>query len=79
MRQVKNILSVKKKVGLVGTSPALEQILRTIEQVAATDISVLIIGESGTGKELVAEAIHEASHESWGLARADETATGSRP
>lgn len=60
----KNILSVKKKVGLVGRSAALEQILRTIEQVAVTDISVLIVGESGTGKELVAEAIHEASHRS---------------
>jgi DNA-binding NtrC family response regulator len=60
-RPVKNILAVKKKVGLVGKSRALEQILRTIEQVATTDISVLIIGESGTGKELVAEAIHEAS------------------
>ncbi|MCA9741267.1 MAG: sigma-54-dependent Fis family transcriptional regulator [Deferribacteres bacterium] len=60
----KDILSVKRKVGLVGQSAALEQILRTIEQVAATDISVLIIGESGTGKELVAEAIHEASQRS---------------
>ncbi len=55
------LLTVRKRLGIVGQSPALEQILRTVEQVAPTDISVLIIGESGTGKELVAQAIHELS------------------
>lgn len=60
----KSIDQVRRKIGLVGRSPALEQILRTIEQVAPTDISVLIIGESGTGKELIAEAIHLASQRS---------------
>jgi len=53
--------SIRKKIGLVGRSVAFEQVLHTIEQVAPTDISVLIIGESGTGKELVAQAIHEMS------------------
>ncbi len=56
-----DLLTVRKRLGIVGQSPALEQILRTVEQVAPTDISVLIIGESGTGKELVAQAIHELS------------------
>jgi transcriptional regulator with PAS, ATPase and Fis domain len=50
--------------GIVGQSPAIQQILLTIKQVAPTEISVLIVGESGTGKELVAEAIHKQSRRS---------------
>ncbi len=46
---------------LVGESPALQQALKAIEQVAPTDSTVLIAGETGTGKELVAQAIHQLS------------------
>ncbi len=46
---------------LVGESRALQQVLRDIAQVAATNTTVLIMGETGTGKELVARAIHAAS------------------
>jgi len=46
---------------LVGKSPAILEIFKTIGRVAARDVSVLITGESGTGKELVARAIHTAS------------------
>lgn len=46
---------------ILGQSPALREVLRDIEQVAATDTTVLILGETGTGKELVARAIHAAS------------------
>jgi two-component system, NtrC family, nitrogen regulation response regulator NtrX len=46
---------------IVGSSPALEEVLRTIRKVAPTDARVLITGESGTGKELVAAAIHGLS------------------
>jgi transcriptional regulator with PAS, ATPase and Fis domain len=46
---------------LVGESPAIQNIFRTIEKVSQTDSTVLISGESGTGKELVARAIHESS------------------
>lgn len=46
---------------LVGSSSALDEVRRLIEQVARTDARVLITGESGTGKELVAAAIHELS------------------
>ncbi len=46
---------------LVGRSPALLEIFKTIGKVALRNIPVLITGESGTGKELVAHAIHAAS------------------
>lgn len=48
-------------IPLLGESPAMQQVLRTIEKVAATDANVLLLGESGTGKALVAQAIHHAS------------------
>lgn len=46
---------------IIGTSPAMQNVIRTARQVAQSDIPVLILGESGTGKELVARAIHQAS------------------
>jgi transcriptional regulator with GAF, ATPase, and Fis domain len=44
---------------IVGRSAALRQVLQQVDDVAATDATVLIMGESGTGKELVAKEIHE--------------------
>jgi formate hydrogenlyase transcriptional activator len=49
---------------IIGSSAALESVLDQVEQVAATDSTVLIEGETGTGKELIAHAIHNASHRS---------------
>lgn len=46
---------------MVGKSPALLEIFKTVGRVAGRDVSVLVTGESGTGKELVARAIHTAS------------------
>ncbi len=48
-------------VEMVGNSPALLAVLRSVEQVAPTDSTVLITGETGTGKELIARAIHGRS------------------
>ena len=44
--------------GIVGGSPQLRQALKQIEQVAAAEVTVLLLGESGTGKELFARALH---------------------
>ncbi len=46
---------------VVGKSPKMVEVYRTIGTVAIGDSTILITGESGTGKELVARAIHEAS------------------
>jgi len=46
---------------LVGNSPEMLEIFKTIGRIAGRDVSVLVTGESGTGKELVARAIHAAS------------------
>jgi formate hydrogenlyase transcriptional activator len=46
---------------MVGQSEALKQVFLKIQQIAPTDITVLLQGETGTGKELVARAIHAAS------------------
>jgi transcriptional regulator with PAS, ATPase and Fis domain len=45
----------------VGKSPKIEMLKQTIEQIAPSDATVLILGETGTGKELVAKAIHHLS------------------
>jgi DNA-binding NtrC family response regulator len=46
---------------IIGKSPAMIAVYRTIAKVAPTDSTVLIVGESGTGKELVARALHDNS------------------
>ncbi len=48
-------------VEMVGSSPALLEVIRNVERVAPTDATVLVSGETGTGKELVARAIHARS------------------
>jgi two-component system nitrogen regulation response regulator GlnG len=49
---------------IMGRSPAMQQLFRTLAKVAPTDLTVLITGESGTGKELVAQELHQRSKRS---------------
>jgi transcriptional regulator with PAS, ATPase and Fis domain len=52
------------KSGIMGQSVEIREIVEVIQQVASTDITVLITGESGVGKEVIAKAIHRASKRS---------------
>ena len=49
----------EEKLPLIGRSPAMQEIYRTLARLMATDLTVMITGESGTGKELVARALHD--------------------
>ncbi len=44
---------------IIGSSPQMQSIFKTVEQIASSRATVLITGESGTGKELIASAIHQ--------------------
>jgi len=46
---------------IIGDSPALRQVMTSIDRAAGTDTTVLLEGESGTGKELCARALHNSS------------------
>jgi two-component system nitrogen regulation response regulator GlnG len=66
VRELRREVSGQATLGerLVGTSPAMLEVFKTVGKVAASDVAVLVTGESGTGKELVARAIHNASSRS---------------
>ncbi|HXT80997.1 MAG TPA: nitrogen regulation protein NR(I), partial [Acetobacteraceae bacterium] len=49
----------EEKLPLIGRSPAMQEIYRTIARLTTADLTVMINGESGTGKELVARALHD--------------------
>src|SRR5437660_376874 len=52
---------LQQRTGISGESPAIQEVLVKIEQMAPVSATVLVEGESGTGKELVARAIHDLS------------------
>lgn len=57
---------IKKKTaspmeGVVAASPQMLKVCRTVEKIAASDITTLLLGESGTGKEVIARALHSLS------------------
>ena len=49
----------EESLPLIGRSPAMQDIYRTLARLMGTDLTVMIVGESGTGKELVARALHD--------------------
>ncbi len=51
---------------MIGASEPMHHVYELVEQVAGSDVTVLIVGESGTGKELVARALHHKSGRSQG-------------
>lgn len=57
---------LSNETDIVGTSEAIRQLLDTVDRVAPTNATVLILGETGTGKELIARAIHKRSPRSAG-------------
>ncbi len=56
-----DLQSIKNRFGIIGNAPALNHALNTAVQVAATDLTVLIVGESGVGKEVISQIIHAQS------------------
>ncbi|MEO8603207.1 MAG: sigma-54 dependent transcriptional regulator [bacterium] len=60
LKRVERELRGRLEVGvaIIGNSPAMQEIYKTIGRVANSDATVLIQGESGTGKELIAKVIH---------------------
>jgi len=47
--------------GVIASSPEMLKVCRTIEKVAPTDVTTLLLGDSGTGKEVLAKAVHNLS------------------
>lgn len=65
VKSLKSELSTRKQYDkLIGDSPKMVQVKNIIEQVADSELSVLIRGESGTGKEIVARLLHSMSSRS---------------
>ena len=48
-----------ERLPLIGRSPAMQEIYRTLARLMSTDLTVMVTGESGAGKELVARALHD--------------------
>ncbi|MCX6167565.1 MAG: sigma-54 dependent transcriptional regulator [Sphingobacteriales bacterium] len=56
-----DLQTIKNRFGIIGNSPLLNRAITIAQQVAPTDISVLISGESGSGKEVFSHIIHQLS------------------
>lgn len=56
-----DIQSIKNRFAIIGNSPVLNYAIQVAEQVANTDLTVLINGESGVGKEVFSQVIHSLS------------------
>jgi len=61
MSEISHLASIKARFGIIGNSTALLRAISIAEQVAPTDMTVLITGESGSGKESFSKIIHSLS------------------
>ncbi len=52
--------------GIIAGSPGMLKVCRTIERLAPTDVTAMLLGESGTGKEVLVRSLHSLSHRSSG-------------
>ena len=69
--ETENLTLMQQKVdhpveGVVACSPEMVKVCRTVEKVAPSDASILLLGDSGTGKELCARSLHDLSPRSKG-------------
>ncbi|MCZ2442912.1 MAG: sigma-54 dependent transcriptional regulator [Flavobacteriales bacterium] len=55
------IQDIKNRFGIIGSSPLLDRAIDIAQQVATTNLTVLITGESGVGKEIFSKIIHQLS------------------
>ena len=60
-RRLQNLQQIDALSGLITRDAGMQRICRTIEKVAPSNATVLLLGESGTGKEVLAQGLHEAS------------------
>jgi len=62
VKQLRKMTSLPESFhSIIGISKSMHKIYKTIEEIAETDINVMITGETGTGKELIARTIHNLS------------------
>ncbi|MCK4641063.1 MAG: sigma-54-dependent Fis family transcriptional regulator [Candidatus Marinimicrobia bacterium] len=59
--EVARLNKLQQSFGILGESEKIKELIEMIDQISATDITILIAGESGTGKELIADAVHRRS------------------
>jgi transcriptional regulator with GAF, ATPase, and Fis domain len=54
--------NIKKRYGIIGSSPKTNNALKQLLKAAPTELNILITGETGTGKEVFAHAVHGLSN-----------------
>ncbi|MFO7760251.1 MAG: sigma-54 dependent transcriptional regulator [Desulfobia sp.] len=62
VNELREIIRGYSNKQIIGESPAIQELKKTVKRIANIDCNILIYGETGTGKELVAHTIHAMSH-----------------